>query len=75
MDWLAKNRRELIDAEFALNEGGSGRTDKPLEDGGRVVVQTIHVGEMTPVSTGSSKSIAVGTTTSNRTCFPRSYST
>lgn len=50
VDWLAKNRRELIDAEFALNEGGSGRTDKPLEDGGRVVVQTIHVGEKTPVN-------------------------
>lgn len=25
--WLAKNRRELIDAEFALNEGGGGRVD------------------------------------------------
>ncbi len=50
VDWLTKNRRELIDAEFALNEGGSGRTDKPLEDGGRVVVQTIHVGEKTPVN-------------------------
>ncbi len=49
-DWLSKNRRELIDAEFALNEGGSGRTDKPLEEGGRVVVQTIHVGEKTPVN-------------------------
>ncbi|CAH0495112.1 M20/M25/M40 family metallo-hydrolase [Novosphingobium sp. CECT 9465] len=48
--WLSENRRELIDAEFALNEGGSGRTDKPLEDGGRVVVQTIHVGEKTPVN-------------------------
>lgn len=50
VDWLTKNRRELIDAEFALNEGGSGRTDKPLEEGGRVVVQTIHVGEKTPVN-------------------------
>lgn len=27
-DWLAKNKRELIDAEFALNEGGGGRVDK-----------------------------------------------
>ena len=26
-DWLAKNQRELIDAEFALNEGGGGETD------------------------------------------------
>src|SRR5262245_48064552 len=25
--WLAKNRRQLIDAQFALNEGGGGRTD------------------------------------------------
>ncbi|MDF8333225.1 M20/M25/M40 family metallo-hydrolase [Novosphingobium cyanobacteriorum] len=48
--WLAENRRDLIDAEFALNEGGGGRTDKPLEEGGRVVVQTIHVGEKTPVN-------------------------
>lgn len=48
--WLAENRRDLIDAEFALNEGGSGRTDKPLEEGGRVVLQTIHVGEKTPVN-------------------------
>lgn len=32
-EWLTKNRRELIDAEFALNEGGGGRVDpqgKPL---------------------------------------------
>lgn len=40
-DWLAKNRRELIDAEFALNEGGGG-----LSDGhGKLVLQTIQVGE------------------------------
>lgn len=26
-EWLANNRRELIDAEFALNEGGGGRSD------------------------------------------------
>ncbi len=26
-EWLAKNRRDLIDAEFALNEGGGGRND------------------------------------------------
>ena len=32
-EWLANNRRSLIDAEFALNEGGGGRIDpsgKPL---------------------------------------------
>jgi acetylornithine deacetylase/succinyl-diaminopimelate desuccinylase-like protein len=40
-DWLAKNRRELIDAEFALNEGGGGRTDKD----GKLVSQGVQVGE------------------------------
>jgi acetylornithine deacetylase/succinyl-diaminopimelate desuccinylase-like protein len=45
-EWLAKNRRDLIDAEFALNEGGGGRTDgKGIVDGGRLVAQTIQVGE------------------------------
>lgn len=44
--WLAHNRRELIDAEFALNEGGGGRTDgKGLSEGGKLVVQSIQVGE------------------------------
>ncbi len=41
--WLAENRRELIDAEFALNEGGGGTTDGR----GRVVSQEIQVGEKT----------------------------
>jgi acetylornithine deacetylase/succinyl-diaminopimelate desuccinylase-like protein len=40
-DWLAKNRRELIDAQFALNEGGGGETDGQ----GHLVAQTIQVGE------------------------------
>jgi acetylornithine deacetylase/succinyl-diaminopimelate desuccinylase-like protein len=40
-DWLAKNRRDLIDAEFALNEGGGGETD----GAGHLVAQTIQVGE------------------------------
>ena len=44
--WLAQNKRDLIDAEFALNEGGGGRTDgKPLSAGGHLVVQTVQVGE------------------------------
>jgi len=47
VEWLAKNRRDLIDAEFALNEGGGGRTDGP---GGKVIVQNLHVGEKTPVN-------------------------
>ena len=41
-EWLTKNRRELIDAEFALNEGGGGRTERR---GGPVTIQTIQVGE------------------------------
>ena len=46
--WLAANKRELIDAAFALNEGGGGRTDgKPLMAGGKVIAQTIQVGEKT----------------------------
>ena len=41
--WLAENRRDLIDAAFALNEGGGGRTDGKA----KVVAQTIQVGEKT----------------------------
>lgn len=40
-EWLAANRRDLIDAEFALNEGGGGRTDGK----GKLLVQTLQVGE------------------------------
>lgn len=39
--YLANHRRELIDAAFALNEGGGGRTDGK----GTVVTQSIQVGE------------------------------
>jgi acetylornithine deacetylase/succinyl-diaminopimelate desuccinylase-like protein len=39
--WLAKNEPDLIAAEFALNEGGGGRTDGH----GKLVVQSIQVGE------------------------------
>jgi len=39
--WLAQNKPDLIAAEFALNEGGGGRTDGH----GKVVLQAIHVGE------------------------------
>ncbi len=45
-EWLAKNKRELIDAQFALNEGGGGRSDGK----GRLVVASLHVGEKTPVN-------------------------
>nr|WP_223797578.1 M20/M25/M40 family metallo-hydrolase [Sphingomonas nostoxanthinifaciens] len=39
--WLAKNKPDLIAAEFALNEGGGGRSDGH----GKVVVMNLHVGE------------------------------
>ncbi len=39
--YLANHRRELIDAAFALNEGGGGDTDGK----GKIVAQSIQVGE------------------------------
>jgi len=39
--WLANNRRDLIDAEFALNEGGGGDGDGH----GKVLNQQMQVGE------------------------------
>lgn len=41
VEWLVNNRRELIDAEFAINEGGGGTAD----ESGKVVEQAIQVGE------------------------------
>ena len=41
--WLTENKRELIDAEFVLNEGGGGRTDGH----GKLMAQSVHVGEKT----------------------------
>lgn len=43
VEWLAANKRELIDAEFALNEGGGGTSDGK----GKVVEQAMQVGEKT----------------------------
>ena len=40
-EWLAKNRPELIAAEFALNEGGGGRLDAQ----GKPQVLAVQVGE------------------------------
>lgn len=40
-EWLAKNRPELIAAEFALNEGGGG----VLDEAGRPVLLAMQVGE------------------------------
>jgi acetylornithine deacetylase/succinyl-diaminopimelate desuccinylase-like protein len=39
--YLANNERDLIDAAFALNEGGGGDTDGK----GKIVAQSIQVGE------------------------------
>src|SRR5688572_29597972 len=44
--WLAQNRRELIDAAFALNEGAGGS----LDAAGKPVVHNIQAGEKTFVS-------------------------
>ncbi len=46
--WLAANQLDLIDAGFALNEGGGGLTNgKPVAAGGTIVAQTVQVGEKT----------------------------
>jgi acetylornithine deacetylase/succinyl-diaminopimelate desuccinylase-like protein len=42
-DWLAKNKPDLIAAEFALNEGGGGR----LNAAGNPTVMGVQVGEKT----------------------------
>jgi acetylornithine deacetylase/succinyl-diaminopimelate desuccinylase-like protein len=45
-EYLAQNKRDLIDAAFALNEGGGGRTDgRGVTAGGKVLNQTLQVGE------------------------------
>ncbi|SFS03837.1 M20/M25/M40 family metallo-hydrolase [Sphingomonas jatrophae] len=41
VEWLAKNRPDLIAAEFALNEGGGGDADAS----GKLISQTMQVGE------------------------------
>lgn len=40
-EWLSKNKRDLIDAEFALNEGGGGR----LDANGKRELLAMQVGE------------------------------
>jgi acetylornithine deacetylase/succinyl-diaminopimelate desuccinylase-like protein len=44
--WLVQNKRELIDAAFALNEGAGGQ----LDDAGRRVAHTVEAGEKTSQS-------------------------
>jgi acetylornithine deacetylase/succinyl-diaminopimelate desuccinylase-like protein len=43
IEWLAATKRDLIDAEFALNEGGGGDSDGK----GKVIGQSVQVGEKT----------------------------
>ena len=43
IEWLAANKRDLINAEFALNEGGGGDSDGK----GKVLGQSVQVGEKT----------------------------
>jgi acetylornithine deacetylase/succinyl-diaminopimelate desuccinylase-like protein len=43
-EWLTKNRRDLIDAEFALNEGASGE----LDAAGNRVSHDVQAGEKFP---------------------------
>lgn len=40
-EWLSKNRRELIDAAYALNEGAGGE----LNGGGKRISMTVQAGE------------------------------
>lgn len=47
VEWLTANKRDLIDAEFALNEGGGGDSDKAVSKGGKVIGQSVQVGEKT----------------------------
>src|SRR5258706_2724493 len=42
--WLATHERALIDAEFALNEGGGGRLDKD----GKPLIMTVQAAEKFP---------------------------
>lgn len=43
VEWLTQNKRDLIDAEFALNEGGGGDSDGK----GKILGQSVQVGEKT----------------------------
>jgi acetylornithine deacetylase/succinyl-diaminopimelate desuccinylase-like protein len=44
--WLVQNKRDLIDAEFALNEGAGGQ----LDDSGKRIAHTVEAGEKTSQS-------------------------
>jgi acetylornithine deacetylase/succinyl-diaminopimelate desuccinylase-like protein len=57
IEWLAANRRDLIDAEFALNEGGGGDSDGK----GKVIGQSVQVGEKTSPISGWKRATLAGT--------------
>ncbi|WP_206361995.1 M20/M25/M40 family metallo-hydrolase [Sphingomonas montana] len=46
IQWLARNRPDLVAAEFALNEGGGGRSDGK----GMLVIANMHVGEKSAIN-------------------------
>jgi acetylornithine deacetylase/succinyl-diaminopimelate desuccinylase-like protein len=59
-EWLAKNRRELIDADFALNEGGGGRVSpdgRPLALGLQVAEKTAENYTLEAVNPGGHSSL------------------
>jgi acetylornithine deacetylase/succinyl-diaminopimelate desuccinylase-like protein len=59
-DWLAKNRPELIAAEFALNEGGGGRYDpagKPQGVGVQVGEKTVQNFQLETTNPGGHSSV------------------
>jgi len=45
-EWLSRNKPDLIAAQFALNEGGGGRTDGH----GKLLIANLHVGEKLAVN-------------------------
>jgi acetylornithine deacetylase/succinyl-diaminopimelate desuccinylase-like protein len=59
-DWLAKNRPELIAAEFALNEGGGGQSDpagKPMGLGVQVGEKTVQNFQLEATNPGGHSSV------------------
>lgn len=59
--WLLKNRRELIDAEFALNEGGGGtsRDGKPFTQGVQVSEKMFLTFDFEATNAGGHSSVPV----------------
>lgn len=59
VDWLLANRRQLIDAEFALNEGGGGtnRNGKPFIQGVQVSEKVFVTFDMEATNPGGHSSV------------------